>query len=79
MDCLAATVSGQALIINQIRNDAEKLQSTLSSYRKKIINDIHTQSLNIESMTILLNLVQESQQLLSGLRHTLRGWQKFEQ
>ncbi len=64
---------------DQIRSDAEKLQLNLSAYRKRIIGDIQSKKLNIESMTLLLNLVQESQELLSGLRHTLRGWQKFEQ
>lgn len=61
----------------QIRSDAEKLQATLSDYRKHIIADIQSQHLNIESMTVFLNLVQESQELLSGLRHTLRGHSKF--
>ena len=33
----------------------------------------------LESMTVFLNLVQESQELLSTLRHTLRGKSKFEE
>ena len=61
-----------------IRDDALKLQSSLSDYRKHIINDIQTQQLNIESMTIFLNLVQESQELLGALRHVMRGMSKFE-
>ena len=44
-----------------------------------IILDIQTKHLNIESMTVFLNLVQESQELLSTLRHTLRGKSKFEE
>lgn len=55
-----------------IRGDAEKLQSQLSDYRRTIIHDIQAKQLNIESMTVFLNLVQESQQLLSALRHTVR-------
>jgi hypothetical protein len=43
-----------------------------------IIHDIQTKHLNIESMTVFLNLVQESQELLSALRHTMRGKSKFE-
>lgn len=61
-----------------IREDAAKLQSTLSNYRQRIIHDIQTKHLNIESMTVFLNLVQESQELLSALRHTMRGKSKFE-
>ena len=64
---------------SQIRDDAAKLQSTLSIYRKRIIHDIQTKRLNIESMTVFLNLVQESQELLSTLRHTMRGESKFEE
>ena len=65
--------------VAQIRDDAAKLQSNLSDYRKRIIHDIHTKQLNIESMTVFLNLVQESQELLSALRHTMRGEKKFEE
>ena len=61
----------------QIRNDAAELQSSLSNYRKCIIHDIQTKQLNIEAMTVFLNLVQESQELLSALRHTVRGFSKF--
>lgn len=62
----------------QIRTDAERLQTTLSDYRKRIIIAIQgPEHYGIEPMTVLLGLVQESQELLSGLRHTLRGLQKF--
>jgi hypothetical protein len=64
---------------SQIRDDAAKLQSTLSVYRKRVIHDIQTKRLNIESMTVFLNLVQESQELLSALRHEMRGKSKFEE
>lgn len=63
----------------QIRSDAEKLQATLSAYRKRIIIDIQTKQLNIESMTVFLNIVQESQELLSALRHEVRGKDKFDE
>ena len=64
---------------SQIRDDAAKLQATLSDYRNVIIKDIQTKQLNIESMTVFLNIVQESQELLSALRHTMRGKNKFEE
>ena len=60
-----------------VRNDAAAVQHKLSDYRKRIISDIHTQSLNIESMTVFLNLIQESQELLSALRHSIRGRNRF--
>ena len=64
---------------HHIRDDAAKIQNALSDYRKRIIRDIQTKQLNIESMTVFLNLVQESQELLSALRHTMRGKNKFEE
>jgi hypothetical protein len=57
----------------QIRNDATVLQSSLSNYRMRIIYDIQTRQLNIEAMTVFLSVVQESQELLSALRHLMRG------
>ena len=56
-----------------IRNDAAILQSSLSDYRKRIIHDIQNRQLNIEAMTVFLSVVQESQELLSALRHLMRG------
>jgi len=63
----------------QIRDDATKLQLSLSNYRKGLIFDMQTKQLNIESMTVFLNLVQESQELLSTLRHVMRGYRHFEE
>ena len=64
---------------SQIRNDAAVLQSSLSDYRKRIIHDIQTRQLNIEAMTVFLSVVQESQELLSALRHLMRGENKIEE
>lgn len=64
---------------HHIRDDAARIQNALSDYRKRIIRDIQTKQLNIESMTVFLNLIQESQELLSALRHTMRGKNKFEE
>ena len=65
--------------VDEVRNDAASIQAALSDYRKSIIQDLQTKQLNIESMTVFLSLVQESQELLSGLRHTIRGEVKFKE
>lgn len=62
----------------ELRDKASSIQDRLSVYRKRIISDLQTKHLNIESMTVFLNLVQESHELLNSLRHTLRGVSKFE-
>ena len=61
----------------QIREDILRMQASLSTYRKKIIHDIETQQLNIEAMTVLLNMVQETQLLIGSLRQLAKGMMNF--
>ncbi len=61
----------------ELRTDAERIQQSLSLLRKRILDDMQKGDTNIESMSIMLNLVQESQELLSGLRHAVRGGRHF--
>lgn len=63
----------------EIRSDATALQGQLSAYRKSIIDDIQNRPVNLESMILFLSLVQESQELLSNLRHLIRGYTKFQE
>lgn len=72
-------LNGNAAVASTLRTDAMALQSSLSLYRKNIMDDIQRGQLNIESMTLFLLVVQESQELLSALRHTVRGMAKFKQ
>jgi len=60
-----------------IRESAEQLQQRMSSYRKQIIDAMQKKSVNLESTIVYLNVVQESEQIISGLRHMLRGIAKF--
>ncbi len=63
--------------VEQLRNQAETLQKFMSDYRKQIIDSMQQQTVNIESTTVFLNLIQESQQILSCIRHMLRGLLRF--
>ncbi len=72
-------LNGNTAVASTLRTDAMALQSSLSLYRKNIMDDIQRGQLNIESMTLFLLVVQESQELLSALRHTVRGMSKFKQ
>ena len=60
-----------------LRADASALQRQLSTYRKSIIEDIQSKPGNLEPMILFLSIVQESQALLSDLRHLARGYAKF--
>lgn len=64
---------------DDIRQQAAHLQARLSNYRKEVIDLMQQQTVNIESATVFLNLVQESQQMAGNLRHLLRGMSKFEE
>ncbi|MCR5181318.1 MAG: inorganic phosphate transporter [Bacteroidaceae bacterium] len=63
--------------VKQIRERAQSLQHTISAYRKQVMDSMQQNTLNIESTTLFLNILQESQQILSGLRHLLRGMAKL--
>lgn len=63
--------------VAQTREKAEGLQRSLSDYRKQVIDSMQQHTVNIESTTVFLNIIQESQLLLSSLRHLLRGMEKF--
>lgn len=65
--------------IESLRLEASSLQKKLSAYRKSVMDELQNTGTNIEAMTVLLNVVQESQELLSNLRHMLRGWGKFQE
>lgn len=62
---------------SQIREQADHLQKELSAYRKRLIDSMQLQTHAVEATTVLLNTVQESQQILSCIRHTIRGLTKF--
>ncbi len=69
--------SGDMHLAASLRADAEKMQQSLSLWRKSIIDDMQSADARLEPMSVLLNLVQESQELLSGFRHALRGAVNF--
>ena len=73
---LAANKADEA---ETIRTDATSIQAVLSKYRKTVIDDIQNKRLNIETMTVYLSIIQESQEMLSSLRHMLRGLSKFKE
>ena len=61
----------------ELRSQIEQVQRLLDDYQKQIINTIQQHSTKIQSATVFLSLIQESQILLSNLRHILRGISKF--
>ena len=61
-----------------IRTDSQALQATLSRHRKEMLDRMHDNDTNLEAMLVYINIVQESQVLVSTLRHLIRGVYKFQ-
>ena len=58
--------------------EADKLKDELSVVRKKHIDRMQSaHNANLQISLVYLNLLQESQQLLSNMRHQLRAAKKF--
>lgn len=60
-----------------IREQAESLEKELTSFHKQIIDYMQQQTVKIESATVFLNVVQESQEILGCLRQMIRGVENF--
>ena len=64
----------------QTLKEADKLKDELSVVRKCHIDRMQTSNTqNLQAGLVYLNLLQESQQLLSNMRHQLRAVKKFEE
>ena len=61
-----------------IRTDSQALQATLSRHRKEMLDRMNDNDTNLEAMLVYINIVQESQVLVSTLRHLIRGVYKFQ-
>ena len=60
-----------------LRAKIEHEQHVFEQYQKQIIQLIQHHDTNIPAATVYLSLIQESQLLMSNLRHILRGMAKF--
>lgn len=60
-----------------VREQAESLEKELASFHKQIIDYMQQQTVKIESATVFLNVVQESQEILGCLRQMIRGVENF--
>lgn len=61
----------------KLRADAEKLRADLSEFRNQILVTLQTSATNLTSMTLLLHLVQETEQIVIEVRLLLKSAQKF--
>lgn len=64
--------------VDNIRSECDKLRETLSRTRKIQMNRMQDEKNNLAVSYVYLNIIQESQELISTLRHLLRAAKRFQ-
>ncbi len=78
MECAAENLKKQRAEDNeQFREDCETLRHQLSDMRHKVLVELQTSSVNMTSKTLLLHLIQETEQLCSDVRMLLKTVRRF--
>ena len=62
---------------DSIRNDCNQLQRKFSSARKQNLDFLQDSRVNLNTQLLTINILQESQELIGDLKHTIRGMDKF--
>lgn len=62
----------------EIRQRCDDMKSTLSQMRKELVNHIHEDMDRYSVIYVYLNVLQETQEMISSLRHMLRAIRKIE-
>ncbi len=61
----------------QLREECETLRHQLRDFRHKVLVELQTSSVNMTSKTLLLHLIQETEQLCSEVRMLLKTVRRF--
>ena len=62
----------------QLRKECDDMKTQLSAMRKALVYHIHENMDNYSVVYVYLNVLQESQEMISSLRHMLRAMRKIE-
>ena len=71
-------VSGDYDKADAILKDGDGLKVKISTLRRHQMNRIHDESVNVKTALVYLNILQESQELVSSWRHLLRASRMFQ-
>lgn len=69
--------SGDFTDADSIRNECNLLQRKFSSARKQNLDILQDSRVNLNTQLLTINILQESQELIGDLKHTIRGMNKF--
>ena len=71
-------ISGDYEKADAILKDGDGLKNKISALRRHQMNRIHDESVNVKTALVYLNILQESQELVSSWRHLLRASRMFQ-
>ena len=71
-------ISGDYDKADAILKDGDGLKVKISTLRRHQMNRIHDESVNVKTALVYLNILQESQELVSSWRHLLRASRMFQ-
>ena len=71
-------ISGDYDKADAILKDGDGLKVKISALRRHQMNRIHDESVNVKTALVYLNILQESQELVSSWRHLLRASRMFQ-
>ena len=71
-------ISGDYDKADAILKDGDGLKVKISSLRRQQMNRIHDDNVNVKTALVYLNILQESQELVSSWRHLLRASRMFQ-
>ncbi len=74
----AIIANGNYTEVKDIRNECNKLKEAMSQTRKLQMNRMQDEHDNLAISYVYLNMLQESQELVSSLRHLLRATSNFQ-
>lgn len=63
---------------DEILKEGDGLKNKISALRRHQMNRIHDESVNVKTALVYLNILQESQELVSNWRHLLRASRMFQ-
>lgn len=69
--------TGDFTNVEALREKCTQAQQQISDDRKRALDSMQDESVNLNTLLLTVHLLQESQELLSCLRHMLRGMNKF--
>ena len=69
--------TGDFTEVEALREDCVTVKEQISQDRKRALDSMHDNTANLNTLLLTIHIIQESQELVSALRHMLRGMNKF--